>query len=403
LIINTCTVTAKGAMQSRQAARRAIREHPGALVVATGCAVQAQPSDFTTMRGLHYLIGNTEKHRIPEIIGEAPPLDPPKTPVQHRQPALTICELPETPLPASRGRARPHVKIQDGCSDFCAYCIVPHTRGPSRSLPLRTVLSMIRKLSRGGAKEAVLTGIHLGRYGADLKPPSSLFSLLDMIDREKAIDRIRLSSIEPAELSPKIIGLAKKSRRICPHFHIPLQSGDKGVLDKMKRPYTPALFERLIASIHAELPHAAIGVDVMAGFPGEDEEAFSHTLALLETLPVAYLHVFPFSPRPMTPARRYTEQVPARIIKERAERLRALGREKRRAFYERQVGRVVEIICEEHREPRTGYVKGVSENYLSVLTDAPDHYRNDRVSCRLTGPVTGEGIFGRCEPPTMNR
>jgi len=397
-IINTCTVTAKAAMQSRQAVRHAIRENPEAAIVVTGCCVQAEPDTFSEIPGVHWVIGNTDKHRIAEIIA-GNPLIPDNAPQRRWQRIHGMSRLPETALPAAESRARPYLKIQDGCDDFCSYCIVPHTRGPSRSLRPETALASIRGLARQGAKEVVLTGIHLGRYGMDLTPPTTLCRLLRQIDAEAAVDRVRLSSIEPGELSPEIIQMARENARICPHFHIPLQSGDAGILQKMKRPYSPSLFSERVGAIHENLPHAAIGVDVLAGFPGEDEAAFSNTLELLASLPITYLHVFPFSPRPPTPASRAAGQVPPAVIKERCARLRSLSREKRSEFYQRQAGSRAEVILEDRRDRETGYLKGISANYLTVLTDAPDHNKNTRISCRLTGPVVAGGIMGQAIGP----
>ena len=393
-IINTCTVTAKAAMQSRQAVRHAIRANPEAAIIVTGCCVQAEPDVFSEIPGVHWIVGNTDKHRIPDLLAEGP-LIPANPPQLCRQRIRAMTCLPETALPAAKSRARPYLKIQDGCDDFCSYCIVPHTRGPSRSLPLETALSSIRQMARQGAKEVVLTGIHTGRYGLDLTPQTSLCRLLRQIDAEAAVERVRLSSIEPGELTPEIIQMAMENARICPHFHIPLQSGDAGILQKMKRPYSPALFSELVMRIHEKLPHAAIGVDVMAGFPGEDEAAFSNTYDLLARLPITYLHVFPFSPRPPTPASRASGQVPAPVIKSRCARLRSLSRAKRSEFYQRQIGSRTEVILEDRRDRETGYLKGISANYLTVLTDAPDHNKNTRISCRLTGPVVDGGIVGQ--------
>lgn len=393
-IVNTCTVTARAAMQSRQAVRHAIRQFPDAAVVVTGCYAQSEPQVFTGVPGVDLIIGNSEKHRLPEIISQACPWNRQK-PTVYCSSARLLRDLPPTALPIAGGRARPYLKIQDGCGDFCTYCIVPYTRGPSRSLPPGRVMEMIADLARQGARETVLTGIHLGRYGMELSPPTSLQALLNRIDTEDAMERVRLSSIEPKELSDGIIEMAARNERFCPHFHIPLQSGDGRILEKMKRPYTPELFRALVSRIHDNIADAAIGADVLVGFPGEDAAAFENTCNLLEALPVTYLHVFPFSPRPGTPAARFPGQVPAPVIKDRCRRLRHLSQTKRAQFYQGQVGRQVDVILENRRDPSSGCLKGVSANYLTVLTNGPDDYKNCRVRCRLTGPVHPEGIMGR--------
>lgn len=393
LIINTCTVTAKAAMQSRQAVRHAIREFPHATVLVTGCYVQADPLVFAEMPGVDYIIGNSDKHRIHEIIASKPKSRSGR-PNLVCGPIRKLRKFPASALPNVNARARPYLKIQDGCDEFCTYCIVPHTRGPSRSLPTDNVVQRIARLGAHGAREVVLTGIHLGRYGLDLSPATSLFELLRRIYAQNAIDRVRLSSIEPKELSTEIIQLAAKSPRICRHFHIPLQSGDKAILRKMKRPYDPDFFKTLVWRIRDCMKDAAIGVDVLAGFPGEDENAFINTYNLLASLPISYLHVFPFSPRPGTPASRYPDPVDPKIIKQRCARLRQLSQDKKTAFYQIQLGRDTDVILEGEPDPVSGRLKGVSANYLNVFTHAPKKYKNTRVKCRLTGPVFSNGIVG---------
>ncbi|MBS3757173.1 MAG: tRNA (N(6)-L-threonylcarbamoyladenosine(37)-C(2))-methylthiotransferase MtaB [Desulfobacterales bacterium] len=393
-IINTCTVTAKAAMQSRQAVRHAIREFPRAAILVTGCYAQSEPEVFAEIAGVDFIVGNADKHRIPEIVARRPS-ERTARPQIICHPVNKLRKFEPTPLPATHCRARPYLKIQDGCEDFCTYCIVPYTRGPSRSLPPDIVMERISRLSAGGAREAVLTGIHLGRYGRELSPQTSLYGLLQRIDAADAIDRIRLSSIEPAELSGEIIQMAAANRRIRPHFHIPLQSGDKAILEKMKRPYTPEFFKALVVSIRENLADAAVGVDVLVGFPGEDEQAFARTFSFLESLPITYLHVFPFSPRRKTPASRYPDQVAPKTIKERCARLRRLGQSKKTEFYQKQTGRTVEVILEDKREPSSGRLKGVSANYLNVFTDGSNRYKNKRVKCRLTGPVLPHAIVGK--------
>ncbi len=393
-IVNTCTVTSKAAMQSRQAVRHAIREFPKAAILVTGCYTQSEPEVFFEIPGVNYVIGNTDKHRIPEIIRQTYPNRIPKAQIICN-PINRLRKFEPTPLPKLDCRARPYLKIQDGCEDFCTYCIVPYTRGPSRSLPPDTVMEMIGQLSTDGAGEAVLTGIHLGRYGLDLSPQTSLYALLQMIDAADAIDRIRLSSIEPGELSSEIIQMAAKNRRIRPHFHIPLQSGDRTILERMKRPYTPELFKALVLSIREDIADAAIGVDVLVGFPGEDEQAFANTYNLLESLPITYLHVFPFSPRRKTPASNYPCQVATKTIKSRCSLLRQLGAAKKTEFYQKQIGRTVEVILEDKPDPSSGRLKGISANYINVFTDGSNRYKNRQIKCRLTGPVLPHAIIGK--------
>ena len=224
------------------------------------------------------------------------------------------------------------MKIQDGCNAFCAYCIVPFARGRSRSLPIESVLESISRLKADGIHEIVLTGIHLGHYGLDLEPGTCLNDLLIAVESAALMERIRISSIEPAEISNELIDRIAGSKIFCHHFHIPLQSGDNEVLKRMNRPYTREMFHHIVGRIHARIPDAAIGADVLVGFPGESDASFDQTVSLIEALPITYLHVFPFSPRKGTPAYSFADQIPHSIVKARCSTLRAIGKAKKNAF-----------------------------------------------------------------------
>jgi threonylcarbamoyladenosine tRNA methylthiotransferase MtaB len=254
-------------------------------------------------------------------------------------------------------------------------------------LPVANVLKSIKALSVAGYQEIVLTGIHLGRYGCDLIPATPLRELLDRIDQSKLIQRVRLSSIEPLELADDLIQRVADSPRFCRHFHIPLQSGDDSILKKMKRPYTVDIFRQRVAKIRDQIPDAAIGVDTLIGFPGETDAAFSNTYDFINELPITYLHVFPFSARPGTPAARYPGKVAPDIIKERCEKMRRLGQAKRLHFYRNFIGKTVEILVESTRHAATGLLKGISSNYMPVLVDADDDQINKLVTVKLTDQI----------------
>lgn len=288
-------------------------------------------------------------------------------------------------LPSAGGRTRPLLKIQDGCDAFCAYCIVPYARGSSRSAEFQAVLDGVTRLADQGFMEVVLTGIHLGAYGRDLEPRTGLADLLHAILQRPDPIRIRLSSIEPLELSDAIIDLAAGSERICRHFHIPLQSGDAQVLKRMRRPYSPERFGDRIARIHRRLPEAAIGTDVLVGFPGETDAAFENTCTLVEALPLTYLHVFPFSARPGTAAFGFGDRVPAEHVRTRCSRLRQLGSRKRLAFHRQFIGRTLPVLTESRRDPQTGLLKGVSSNYLPVLFEGGDERMLRTVEVCISG------------------
>jgi threonylcarbamoyladenosine tRNA methylthiotransferase MtaB len=396
-VIHTCTVTQKAAMQSRQAVRRAISANPQACVVATGCYAATDAQALAKIQGLNYIIEPSRSEGLPQILRNCGggTCTPPNV----------FSESPyASPLPAERSsppegnRTRPFLKIQDGCDAFCAYCIVPYARGRSRSVAFQAVLDSVALLAEQGYLETVLTGIHLGHYGIDLNPPSSLLDLLQAIERHEPPIRLRLSSIEPLELVDGIIELAARSGRFCHHFHIPLQSGDARILKEMGRPYTPEFFAALVEKIRRHLPDASIGADVLVGFPGETETAFENTRRLIERLPLTYLHVFPFSARPGTAAYHIPQKVPPGRIKERCRKLRQLGSRKRLAFHRSFIGKSIEVLVESRRNPKTGHLKGISSNYLPVLFEGADSLMNKKVELHIYD-ADSDRLFGGLAKP----
>jgi threonylcarbamoyladenosine tRNA methylthiotransferase MtaB len=392
-IVNTCTVTQKASMQSRQAVRQAVRANPGARIVVTGCYAQTAAEDLKKIKGVDYVIGHAEKHKIANRFSAA-------TIVKEIQP-VSVCtdirqerQFKQFSETVYGTRTRPFLKIQDGCDAFCTYCIVPFARGPSRSMPSSGVLEHIKQLGNAGYHEVVLTGVHLGNYGLNLAPKTSLYDLLCRIDASNLIERVRLSSLEPLELNNDLIELVAKSRRFCRHFHIPLQSGDDGVLKKMHRPYTRNYFHDLVYKINKQLPDAAVGADILVGFPGETRDAFDNTYNLILASPITYLHVFPFSSRPGTPASKFADKVPPEVIKKRGARMRRLGVEKKVGFYKKFMGQILDVLIEETRDKKTGLLKGISSNYIPVLVDAPDEHMNTIVHVKIKKLTHNKSLVG---------
>ena len=392
-IINTCTVTGKASMQSRQAVRQAQRTYPNARIVVTGCYAQTAPDEINSIPGVDLILGNDGKHRIVEALGE-PATDSPRTIDQSVSSGLDQW-IPGSP---HTDRARPFVKIQDGCNARCSYCIVPQARGGSRSLPMEDALLSIQRLARDGYPEAVLTGIHLGHYGLDLDPPSDLLTLLKQIRQQQRIPRIRLSSIEPLELTADLIRFTAdagdRPAAICPHLHIPLQSGDDDILRRMRRPYTSDFFRELVQQIRQHLPDASLGVDVLVGFPGETDAAFERTCEFLQQLSVTYLHVFPFSRRKGTAADRMPDQVPAGVLKRRCHRVRSIGFEKKLAYYNKFHDKILEVVVESVADADTGMMKGTSANYIPVSFTGHTKQLRTIVSVRVDRVDTTGFVFG---------
>ena len=366
-VINTCAVTARAGQQSRQLVRRAIRANPEARIVVTGCYAQIAAEQLLEITDNPVcIVGNGNKHLLVET---ALLDDPPELIMLTGNIGLQkeICRLP---VRRFRGRTRCYLRIQDGCNNFCSYCIVPYSRGRSRSLPKSAVLKQVEVFRDQGYREMVITGINVGKYGLDIDENETIYTLLDNLCSHFPDMRIRLSSIEPVEVDDRLIEIMAKNENFMPHFHIPLQSGDDRILARMNRRYTAEVFVGVIRKISSAFPNAAIGCDVLTGFPGEDEPAAENTFRLLQGLPISYLHVFPYSRRPGTQAASFKEQVNGKIKDERVRRLRKLDQKKRQAFYRRQLGTVHRVLVE-RRNTKTGMLQGFTENYIPLQFAGP--------------------------------
>jgi len=390
IVINTCTVTGRTDYKGRQLVRKAIHQNRSAVIIVTGCYAQVQAEKIAEIPGVDYILGNMEKQEIAVWVSTGEKRETPTIRTGEISKARSLdLESPDV----HSGTTRAFLRIQDGCNHSCSYCIIPRARGRSRSLPRFRVREKIDLLEEEGFQEVVLCGIHLGVYGQDLEPAVSLLDLLEDLERETGIPRIRISSIEPNELTDGLLDLFAESRRLCPHFHLPLQSGDPDILTAMNRPYGPEDFVSLVRRIHERMADAAIGVDVIAGFPGEGEKAFRNTLYLLEGLPVTYLHVFPYSRRPGTAAARFPDPVPPEQIRKRAGALRRMGMKKRVDFYAKYLHEEREVLVETKRDTKAGMLKGVSRNYIPVLFEGPDDLQRRLVQVRIQA-VKGREVFG---------
>jgi len=394
VILNTCTVTAAADAQARDAIRKIHFANPATRIIVTGCYAQRAPEDIARLPGVSFVVGNSHKPQIPSLLQSlsspailsaasiqlletrpTPSLHSSMAPVpQHPAAILTgnISELTDVlvaPVLGGEGNhTRPTLKIQDGCNSRCSFCVIPSVRGKSRSLPLGMVISEIRRLADSGFREIVLSGINLGTYGRDLSPRVEFLDLLRHILAETPVERLRLSSIEPLDVTQDLIELFACNHRLAPHFHMPLQSGSDHILASMHRRYRAEHYSRRVELIHERLPHAAIGADVITGFPGETEADHAATLQFLEERPFCYLHVFSYSERPGTKAASLPGHIPGRIIKGRARELRALAESKSTTFRNSQVGRTLRFLTlrrgPAHFESAT--TPALSENYLSV-------------------------------------
>ena len=390
-VINTCTITADADADSRQLARRAVRRNPSSLVVVTGCYAQAAPEAVAAIPGVDLVVGNREKAGL---LAEIDRIRKNGTPLVLVSEVGTASRMDgdEYGPGIDPDRTRAFLKVQDGCNYGCSFCIVPAVRGPNRSQQPAQILAAISRLHAAGFPEVVLTGIHLGTYGRDLSPRTTLSALCGAIAALPEAPRVRLSSLDPHEVTPELIRLLADSPRFCRHLHLPLQSGDDGVLRRMRRGHTAVEFRALVERLAGAAPLMAVTGDVIVGFPGEDAEAFRSTYELVEGLPLAGLHVFSYSRRPGTDAAGYEDQVSKEVKSERSRALRALAARKAQAFRQRVVGEVLDVVVLRQNGP-PGLLEGLSDNYLRVWFAGESALRGAVVRVRA-GAATARGVVG---------
>jgi threonylcarbamoyladenosine tRNA methylthiotransferase MtaB len=422
VLVNTCTVTARADQQARQTIRRLAREHPGLPVWVTGCYAQRAPAEVAALPGVQAIFGNQEKAHLTQILKDclgasrgAADFPSPwrkeerggddtshlrsqvaRVPGPPPLVSTFAAEPPFQPWPvhAVPGHTRAWLKIQDGCSHQCRYCIVPHVRGPRRSLEPDAVLAALHELADLGYREVVLTGVDLGQYGLDHSPSDSLAALVRRLTKNPWPFRVRLSSLEPQMVTTDLLDELAGWRNFCPHFHLPLQSGAAPVLAAMGRPYSPKEFRDLVYEITRRFPGAGLGMDVLVGYPGETASDFAATRDLVSGLPVTYLHVFPYSPRPGTLAAGL-KPLTASVIRERAWIMRELGQQKKQQFMAAQLGHVREVLVE-GSAPQPGHLQGLTDHYLRVAFPGPAEWHNRLTKVRFL-KLQRETLMGSVE------
>lgn len=413
VVINTCTVTAAADAQAREAIRKITAQNKSVKLVVTGCYAQRAPEELAALPGVAWVVGNSHKPELPSLIENmsastaAKDFLPvqclqtfPVSPVQFPA-SILVGEFERKPLLSApvfggeQNHTRPTLKIQDGCNSRCSYCVIPFVRGKSRSLPAAAVVEQINQLTGAGVQEIVLSGINLGTYGQDLTPRVSFEALLRRILRETSVARLRVSSIEPMDVSSELIDFFAANNRMAEHFHMPLQSGSNRILGAMHRWYRAEHYARRVELIRERLPHAAIGADVIAGFPGETEREHAETLAFIENLPFTYLHLFSYSRRPGTAAAKLPGHVAPAVVKNRARQLRALGQQKSFAFRAQQISREFRVLTLRSGNEESAYGQDTLPTYArNTATGAhqnpPHHYTPALSSNYLRVKVRGE-------------
>ena len=395
VVLNTCTVTAAADQDARAAIRRVQRRNPGASIVVTGCYAQRAPEEIAQLPGVSLVVGNSHKTELAELalgqqsFGRSNPSFIPLGALSAEQGSMSEraifvsdifahTELLAAPVfEAANERTRPNLKIQDGCDNRCSFCVIPFVRGQSRSMPPERIITEVKTLVAAGYREVVISGINLGRWGRDLdevpmpgagRPRPIFESLIDAILSETKVEKLRISSVEPMDWSDELIALMASSRRIAKHAHVPMQSGSDSVLRRMHRKYRPWHYREKIERIRTAVPNAAIGADVMVGFPGETDAEFEATRSMIENLPFTYLHVFTYSARPGTPAAEMDDQVPVHVARDRNRVLRELASSKKLAFMRSFVGKKLESITLNvvGSDSEGDYTEALTDNYLKL-------------------------------------
>lgn len=369
-VIDTCTVTHKADAEARHYINRAKRINPNGVVVVTGCYAQVSAEEISNLKGVDYVVGNSDKFSsLMKIVRQGSLQKEPKVFINDIfKEKKRKFESPE--IDFFPGRTRAFLKVQDGCNYACTFCIIPYARGRSRSLGIDDVIKRIRVLRQSGYKEAVLTGIHLASYGRDIG--SNLVKLLSRIEDEKILSRIRLSSLDPADINQDFINFVSNSQTICPSFHISLQSGDEQVLKNMRRRYKPKQFLDITDQIRQAMPDSSIGTDIMVGFPGETEAEFNNSYNLLDESELTYFHVFSYSKRKGTKAAIMDNQIDPGVTKQRSKIIRDLGMKKKIEFNKKFVGKELEVLVENNS-------KGTSRNYISVKLHKDDYSKGELI------------------------
>jgi len=388
-VLNTCSVTDNADKECRQIVRSVIRDNPNTYVIVTGCYAQLQPGQIAEIEGVDLVLGINEKFKLFDYIDN---FEKKELSCIHHTEINEVKDFDEAFSADTDSRTRAFLKIQDGCNYKCTFCTIPLARGISRSLPIDKVIDNAKKIIDSGYREIVLTGVNTGDYNYENNDKS--FRLIDVLHEldKLNIDRIRISSIEPNLLTDEIISFAKNSDKYCKHFHIPMQSGDNDILRQMKRRYNKEFYRDLIYKLNDEIKDVGIGVDVITGFPGEEDSNFENTYNFLDTLPVSYLHVFNYSERKNTEAILLSGKVDVRKRKKRSELLRRLSERKKLDFYTRYSGTVQNVLFESKDE--NGFIEGYTSNYIKVRTIG--NFENEIKDVSITGINTGSKIIADC-------
>lgn len=394
VVINSCSVTAEGDKKTRNIIRQAIRKNPKAMIIVTGCYAQLQPETIQKIDGVDLIIGSSEKQNITDYLGNLSKKE--QTEIFIHKPR----EIRNYFHAYSYGdRTRSFLKVQDGCDYYCTYCTIPFARGRSRNDSIDNTVAEAREIAAKGTLEIILTGVNIGDFGKSTG--EEFIDLLRELDKIEELKRIRISSVEPNLLTDEIIEFAARSQRIMPHFHLPLQSGSNDVLALMKRKYKREVFESRVAKIKKELPHAFIGVDVIAGTNGETDDFFRDSYRFIADLDVSQLHAFPYSERPGTKALEIKPVVPVDERKQRTQRLIGLSDRKTEDFYRQHLGTIRPVLFEEQKDKKS--ISGFTDNYIRVETNFQEGMENQIIAVKLENILPNGNVWGYCHRSSLRQ
>ncbi|MCD5411006.1 MAG: tRNA (N(6)-L-threonylcarbamoyladenosine(37)-C(2))-methylthiotransferase MtaB [Clostridiales bacterium] len=391
-VINTCTVTNMSEKKSRQFIRRAKRQNPDSIIVVVGCYVQVSPEEVSEIEGVNIVIGTNDRKNIIELIDKSRFRDK----IVTVDDIMAVKEFEELEINEVKGKTRAFLKIQEGCNQYCSYCIIPYARGKIRSRKEENIVKEVERLVENGVKEIVLTGIHLASYGKERGSEDSLVNLLFKLDDVSGLERIRLGSLEPTLFTDEFLSKLVKVNKICDHFHLSLQSGCDEILDKMNRKYISSEYRNTVESIKKAFHNVAITTDLIVGFPGETADNFKTTYDFVNEMGFSEIHVFKFSPKKGTKAAKFKPQVNSMVMNKRSEELIKLGKTLQKDYILKQLNSVTDVLVENKSKQIEGCVEGLTKNYLKVVIDAKEETVGSIVKARLVGFV-GDKIIGEIE------
>lgn len=392
-VINTCTVTNVGDKKSRQFIRRAKKMNPEAIVVVVGCYAQTAPQEVMEIEGVNLVMGTNDRHLVVDYVEKIRPHEK----VNAVDDIMQVKEFEALSVQEIKGKTRAFLKIQEGCNRYCTYCIIPYARGPIRSRDHQEVIDEVQRLVENGFQEVVLTGIHVASYGKDLNQKDALIQLLKAVNGVEGLRRLRLSSLEPTLLSEDFLKELVKLEKICPHFHLSLQSGCDKILKKMNRTYTTGMYRSIVERIRSYYPEIALTTDIIVGFPGETDTDFQETMAFVEEIAFSELHVFKFSPRKGTPAAAFPDQVDGVTKHKRSEQLIALGDQLKARYQTAFLGRRMDVLLETMAKEVPGHLEGHTDNYLKVLVPGTEALEGTFQSVEILS-FHGDYLLGKIVP-----